>query len=46
MELFKQTSQSEIYEKVKIIVRIRPTLKGEDERDFVETVDVVFFILN
>ena len=42
MELLKQTSQSEIYEKVKIIVRIRPTLNGEDERDFVETLDVIF----
>lgn len=40
MELLKQPSQSEIYDKVKIIVRVRPTLNGEDEKDFVEMIDV------
>ena len=40
MELLKQTSQSEIYEKVKIIVRVRPTLKEENPHDFVEILDV------
>jgi len=43
MELSKQTSQTD--EKVKIIVRVRPTLKEEDPRDFVEILDVKFIIL-
>ena len=42
MELLKQTSQIDFYEKVKIIVRVRPTIKGEDEQDFVEMIDVIF----
>ena len=40
MELLKQISQPNLDEKVKIIVRVRPTLKEEDKNDFVEILDV------
>lgn len=38
----KKLMNNELNEKVKIIVRIRPTLTGESTQNFINKIDVIF----
>lgn len=40
MQLFNIDSESDILSKIKIIVRIRPTLSGEEKKEFIQMIDV------
>lgn len=42
MQLFTNDSDSELLSKIKIIVRIRPTLSGEEKKEFIQMIDVRF----
>lgn len=44
MEATKENVETNIFEKVNIIVRIRPTLEGEDKKDFVQMINVSLLI--